>query len=137
MKSLSSLMIDWFKLLQEWPVWSMALKVLFRKSDMAKELRILKRIASGLLPHQNEFHIILDIDKVDLCVNSETNFAKQSLINFRGYSVHHTIYTSWQCSKEDNAIIISNNIQYHWESKYEFEHTHKLLYQKRKIAKLS
>jgi hypothetical protein len=46
--------------------------------------------ANGQLNHQYELQAILDVNKIDACLISETHFTKQSFIKFRGYKVYHT-----------------------------------------------
>jgi exonuclease III len=57
---------------------------------MASTLKIMSWNANGLLNHQSELQVILDINKIDVCLISETHFTKQSFIKFRGYTVYHT-----------------------------------------------
>ena len=45
--------------------------------------------ANGLLNHQQELQAILEINKIDVCLISETHFTKQSFIKFRGYKIYH------------------------------------------------
>jgi hypothetical protein len=52
---------------------------------MANTLKIMSLNANGLLDHQPELQVILDINKIYVCLISETHFIKQSFINFRGY----------------------------------------------------
>jgi len=47
--------------------------------------------ANGLLQHQQELQAVLDTEKLDACLVSETHFTKQSYSKFRDYKVYHTI----------------------------------------------
>lgn len=59
---------------------------------MIDTIKILSWNANGLLQHQQELQAVLDINKIDVCLISETHFIKQSFINFRGYKMYHTIH---------------------------------------------
>jgi exonuclease III len=59
---------------------------------MNSTLKIMAWNANGLLQHQQELQAVLDIQKADVCLVSETHFTKQSYIKFRGYEVYHTIH---------------------------------------------
>jgi len=76
--------------------------------------------ANGLLQHQQELQAVLDTEKVDVCVVSETHFTKRSYIKFRGYKVYHTIHPE-NSSRGGSAVIIDENI-HHEETKYEREY---------------
>jgi hypothetical protein len=47
---------------------------------------------------------------VDVFLASETLFAKQSYIKFRGYKVYHTIHPE-KSARGGSAVIIKGNIQ--------------------------
>ena len=49
---------------------------------------------------QQELQAVLDIEKVDVCLISETHFTKQSYIKFRGYKVYHTIHLETPLGEE-------------------------------------
>ena len=74
--------------------------------------------ANGLLNHQQELQAILDINKLDTCLISETHFTKQSFIKFRGYKVYHTIHPG-NAARGENAIIFKENIYHNKEFKIE------------------
>lgn len=76
--------------------------------------------ANGLLQHQQELQAVLDIEKVDVCLISETHFTRQSFIKFRGYKVYHTIHPE-NTAKGGSAVIIKENIQHYEEAKYDTE----------------
>jgi exonuclease III len=76
--------------------------------------------ANGLLQHQQELQAVLDTEKVDVCLLSETHFTKQSYIKFRGYKVYHTIHPE-NSAKGRRAVVINENIHHHEETKYETE----------------
>ena len=76
--------------------------------------------ANGLLQHQQELQAVLDAEKVDVCLISETHFTKQSYIKLRGYKVYHTIHPA-NTAKGGSAVIINETIHHHEETKYETE----------------
>lgn len=88
---------------------------------MATDLRIMAWNANGLLNHQLELQAILDNEKIDVCLISETHFTKQSFVRFRGYKVYQTVHPE-NAAKGGSAVIIRENILHHEESKYETEH---------------
>jgi len=87
---------------------------------MNSTLKIMAWNANGLLQHQQELQVVLDTEKVDVCLVSETHFTKQSYIKFRGYKVYHTIHPE-NSAKGGSAVIIKENIHHHEETKYETE----------------
>ena len=76
--------------------------------------------ANGLLNHQHELQAILIMNKIDICLISETHFIKQSFIKFRGYKVYHTIHPD-NAAKGGSAVIIKENILHNEETKIEAE----------------
>ena len=50
--------------------------------------------------------VVLDTEKVDVGLVSETHFTKQSYIKFRGYKVYHTIHPK-NTAKGGSAVIIN------------------------------
>jgi exonuclease III len=73
--------------------------------------------ANGLLQHRQELQAVLDTEKVDVCLVSETHFTKQSYIKIRGYKVYHIIHPV--SGKGGSAVISNENIHHHEETKYE------------------
>jgi len=87
---------------------------------MNSTLKIMSWNANGLLQHQQELQAVLDTEKVDVCLISETHFTKQSFIKFRGYKVYHTIHPA-NSAKGGSAVIIKETIHHYEETKYETE----------------
>jgi exonuclease III len=85
---------------------------------MNNDIRILAWNPNGLLQHQQELQILLDIQKIEICLISETHFTKQSHIKFKGYQVYHTIHPD-NTPRGGSAIIVKSNIQHYEEKKYE------------------
>lgn len=82
------------------------------------DIRILAWNPNGLLQHQQELQMLLDIQKIDICLISETHFTKQTHIKFRGYQVYHTMHPD-NTARGGSAIIVKNNICHYEEQKYE------------------
>jgi len=87
---------------------------------MNSTLKLTAWNANGLLQHQQELRAVLDTEKVDVCLVSETHFTKQSCIKFRGHKVCHTIHPE-NSARGGSAVIINENIHLHEEIKYETE----------------
>jgi exonuclease III len=83
---------------------------------MNSTLKIMACNANGLLQHEQELQAVLDTEKADVCLISETHFTKQSYIKFRGYKVYHTTYPR-NSARGGSAVIINENIQHHEETK--------------------
>lgn len=67
---------------------------------------------NGLLNHQNELQVVLDIENIDLCLVSETHFNKQSHITFNGYKVYHALHPDNK-GRGGSAVIVKENIKHH------------------------
>jgi len=87
---------------------------------MNSTLKIMSWNANGLLQHQQELQVVLETEKVDVCLISETHFTKQSFIKFRGYKVYHTIHPA-NSAKGGSVVIIKETIHHYEETKYETE----------------
>nr|XP_012234580.1 PREDICTED: RNA-directed DNA polymerase from mobile element jockey-like [Linepithema humile] len=87
---------------------------------MANTIKIMSWNANGLLNHQQELQATLDINKIDVCLISETHFTKQSFIKFRGYKVYQTIHPG-NAARGGRAIIVKDNIYHNEEVKIEAE----------------
>lgn len=92
----------------------------FQSKEMDKELRIMEWNANGLLQHQQELQVVLDIEKIDICLIAETHFTTQSYTKFRGYKTYHTIHPE-NAAKGGSAIIIKESIMHHVELEYKTE----------------
>ena len=89
---------------------------------MANIIKINFWNANGLLNHQQELQAILDINKIVVCLISETRFTKQSFIKFRGYKIYHKIHPG-NAAKDGSAIIVKDNIYHNEEVKIEADDT--------------
>lgn len=72
---------------------------------MAKQLRIMEWNANGLLQHRQELQTVLDVEKIDVCLITETHFTKESFIKFRGYKTYHITHPG-NSARGGSAIII-------------------------------
>ena len=87
---------------------------------MANTIKIMSWNANELLNHQQELQAILDINKLDACLISETNFTKQPFIKFTGYKVHRATHPG-NAARVGSAIIVKENIYHNEEVKIEAE----------------
>ncbi len=87
---------------------------------MANNLRILCWNANGLMQHQQELQVVLDTEKIDVCLITETHFTRQSIVKFKNYQIYHTIHPE-NTAKGGSAVIIRNSIHHYEELKYESE----------------
>lgn len=85
---------------------------------MAKQVRIMEWNANGLLQHQQELQTVLDIEKIDVCLISETHFTKESFVRFKGYKVYQTIHPE-NAAKGGSAVIIRDSIAHYQEMEYQ------------------
>lgn len=85
---------------------------------MHDDIRILAWNPNGLMQHQQELKVLLDIQKIDICLISETHFTKQSHLKFSGYQVYHTVHPD-NTARGGSAVIVNNSIQHYEEEKYE------------------
>lgn len=70
--------------------------------------------ANGLLQHQKELQVVLDIEHIDICLISETHFTNESFIKFKGYKVYHTNHPE-NAARGGSAVIIKDSIMHHQE----------------------
>lgn len=80
---------------------------------MNSSLRIMEWNANGLLQHKDELQIILNTQKIDICLISETHFTKETYIKFCNYITYHTLHPA-NTARGGSAVIIRENIE-HWE----------------------
>ena len=84
---------------------------------MANDLRIMAWNANGVLQHQSELQVVLDIEKIDVCLLSETHLTNEQNIKFKGYNVYLTNHPQ-NTAKGGSAVIIKENILHYEESPY-------------------
>lgn len=72
-------------------------------------MRIVAWNANGLLQHREELQVFLDLNKVDICLISETHFTKESYLKIRGYCVYFANHPQ-NTARGGSAVIIKSNI---------------------------
>jgi hypothetical protein len=85
---------------------------------MTDDLRIVTWNANGILQHQTELQVFLDIQKIDVCLISETHLTKQNYIKLRGYSSYLTAHPE-NTARGGSAVLVKDNIKHYEEQKYE------------------
>lgn len=85
---------------------------------MNKQLKIMAWNCNGLLKHQNELQVILDMERIDVCLVSETHFTKQCYIKFKGYKIYHALHPD-NTARGGSAVIIRDNTDHYEELTYE------------------
>ena len=98
--------------MRDWQNWNTAPKELSQRTKMTDTLTMMEYYANGLQQHQEDLQVVLDTEKIDSCLISETHFTKQSFIKFKGYKVYHTIHPE-NAAKGGSAIIVRDNIIYY------------------------
>lgn len=86
-------------------------------TKMANNLRIMEWNANGLLCHQQELQVVLNAEKIDVCLISETHFTNHSYIKLKGYEVYHTLHPDNR-ARGGSAIIIKESVKHYEEAKY-------------------
>jgi len=87
---------------------------------MSNTIKIVTWNANRLLNHQQELQAILDINKIDVFLISETHFTERSFIKFKGYTIYHTTHPG-NTNRGGSAIIIKGNIYRNEEVQIEAE----------------
>ena len=68
--------------------------------------------ANGLMKHKNELESILETEKVDICLVSETHFTKESFVKYRNFSLYHSIHPS-NNARGGSAVLVRNSIKHY------------------------
>lgn len=87
---------------------------------MANDIRILEWNADGLQQRQHELQTVMDIQKIDICLISETHFTRETYLKLRGYQVYHTTHPS-NSARGGSAVIVKQHIYHHEEFNYQTE----------------
>ena len=85
---------------------------------MNNDIRILAWNPNGLLRHQQELQLLLNNQKIDVCLISETHFTNQTHMTLKGYTIYHTIHPD-NTARGGSAIIVKNNILHYEQGKYQ------------------
>lgn len=78
---------------------------------MTNLFKIMLWNANGLMKRQNDLEIILNSEKIDICLISETHFTKESYFSLPNFVTYHTIHPN-NCARGGAAIIIKKNIKH-------------------------
>lgn len=84
---------------------------------MGETIRVLEWNVNGLLHRQQELQVILDEQKIDVCLLAETHLTNQTYVRIRGYQLYHTVHPQ-NTARGGSAVVIKNNITHHEETKY-------------------
>lgn len=87
---------------------------------MANFLKIMLWNANGLLKHQRELEVILDNEKIDVCLIAETHFTKHSFVKFKNFVTYHTIHPN-NTARGGSAVIVRKNLKHSEEEKLQTE----------------
>lgn len=85
---------------------------------MENDLRILAWNCNGILQRQQEIQVILDLEKIDICLISETHLTTQTHIKLNGYNIYSAIHPN-NSARGGSAVIIKKNIKHDLREKYE------------------
>lgn len=68
--------------------------------------------ANGLLKHKSELEVIINLEKIDICLISETHCTKRSKIQIQGFEIYQSLHPS-NTPRGGSAIIISKHLKHH------------------------
>ena len=78
---------------------------------MSKFLRILLWNANGVRSRIDELELVLNNEKIDICLLAETHLTNESNIKFKNYDFYHTIHPS-NCARGGSAIAVRTSIRH-------------------------
>lgn len=84
---------------------------------MAKEARIALWNANGLKQRLRELELFMNLQKIDICLISETHYTKHSYVKIKGYNAYHTSHPD-DTAKGGTAILIKDTIKHYEEQKF-------------------
>jgi exonuclease III len=87
---------------------------------MGSDISIATWNANRITQKQAELRVFLELQKINICLISETHLTRQSYLSFRGYNFYHTIHPS-NTARGVSAIIIKSNIPHYEELSRELE----------------
>ncbi|KMQ84691.1 rna-directed dna polymerase from mobile element jockey-like protein [Lasius niger] len=87
---------------------------------MANATRIVLWNANGLKQRLQELEVFLNLQKIDICLISETHFTKRAYLKIRGYECYHTPHPD-DIAKGGAAILVRNTIKHQEEPKFATE----------------
>lgn len=78
------------------------------------DLKIVTWNANGIRERKEEIEVFLHMNRIDICLITETHSTKQTFLKFRGYQIYQTIHPD-NDAKGGSAIIIRENIEHYEE----------------------
>ena len=81
---------------------------------MSSTLRILIWNANGLAHHVPELEIFLNLEKIDICLISESHLTETSFIKIRDYECYHAIHPGGK-ARGGSTVIVKKNIKHYEE----------------------
>ncbi len=87
---------------------------------MNNTFRIANWNANGLLQRIPELEIFLQLEKIDICLISESHLTKDSFVRIRGYHCHHAIHPAGK-ARGGSTIFVKENIKHYEGVKIEEE----------------
>ena len=88
---------------------------------MSKTLKILNWNANGLQNHLPELEIFLNIEKIDICLISESHLTRTSYALIKGFNCYHALHPSGK-ARGGATIYVRNNIKHYEYTKTESEY---------------
>lgn len=85
---------------------------------LQNRLKIVTWNANGVTNKKLELEMFLNLEKIDVCLITETHLTNQSLLKIKGYNVYNTPHPS-NLSRGGSAIIIKDGIIHHEMSQYQ------------------
>lgn len=79
---------------------------------MMRNTRIMCWNANGLLSRKLELETILNINKIDICLISETHFTKESYFKIKGFKTYNALHPS-NNARGGSTVLIKENIKHH------------------------
>lgn len=82
---------------------------------MTNSLRIMSWNANGLIRRKKELEVVLNMEKIDICLIAETHLTNSTFVNFANYQTYCTNHPQ-NNARGGSAIIIKSNIKHHEEA---------------------
>lgn len=77
---------------------------------MARAVRIALWHANDLKQRLQELEVFLNIQKIDICLISETHYTKHSYLKMRGFKAYHSPHPN-DSAKGESAILVKDTIK--------------------------
>lgn len=82
------------------------------QEKMSNDIKIVAWNANGIRQHIGELEIFLKLNKVDICLISETHLAKSQNVRISNFICYHSPHPT-DTARGGSAILIKNNIQHY------------------------